>query len=95
MKDLETSGQLLKLLEEGVSSFHTIQASVKRLAQSGFQRLHLRDKWELWKILCSLSWNNIICLYGCRRVCSRRRISDGSGTWRFSRISDQTVPGYA
>lgn len=47
MKDLETSGQLLKLLEEGVSSFHTIQASVKRLAQSGFQRLHLRDKWEL------------------------------------------------
>ena len=33
MKDLETSGQLLKLLEEGVSSFHTIQASVKRLRE--------------------------------------------------------------
>lgn len=47
MNTSEMTQNILKLLEKSTSTFHTIKAMEDDLMENGFQKIELRDKWDL------------------------------------------------
>ena len=47
MNKTEMTKNMMNLLEKSTSAFHTVKAYEEELAANGFQKLELRDKWNL------------------------------------------------
>ncbi|MEG1291538.1 MAG: hypothetical protein RSD28_04485 [Lachnospiraceae bacterium] len=44
---MENADQLLNLVEEAVSPFHTIEAVKRQLFKAGYEEITLKEEWEL------------------------------------------------
>lgn len=66
MNKTEMTRNMMNLLEKSTSAFHTVKAYEEELAANGFQKLELRDKWNLErrrKIHCESPWNSSFCVH--------------------------------